>query len=66
MLDNILEVDANLTIWSSMYDCKQAGAAMFDLKAAYPSVHHAFIFAALRALGIPEFVVRAISALYSN
>eukprot|EP00959_Pyramimonas_sp_CCMP1952_P382986 8024854-Pyramimonas_sp.AAC.1 len=62
MLDNIVEVDSNLTIWSAMCGCKNTGAALFDLKAAFPSIHHMFIWACLRALGIPEFVIAAIIA----
>ncbi|CAK0884647.1 unnamed protein product [Prorocentrum cordatum] len=66
MLDNIVEVDSNLTIWSAMCGCKNAGSALFDLKAAFPSIHHMFIWACLRALGIPEFVIAAIIALYKD
>eukprot|EP00959_Pyramimonas_sp_CCMP1952_P434662 9101434-Pyramimonas_sp.AAC.1 len=50
----------------SVCDCRRAGAAMFDLKAAFPSINHSCIWAILRAYGIPEFIINSTMALYEN
>eukprot|EP00959_Pyramimonas_sp_CCMP1952_P301276 6303532-Pyramimonas_sp.AAC.1 len=66
MIDNIIEVDANMMLAHSVCDCRRAGSAVFDLKAAFPSIYHGYMRAILRAYGIPEFIIHSIVALYEN
>eukprot|EP00959_Pyramimonas_sp_CCMP1952_P144222 3019378-Pyramimonas_sp.AAC.1 len=66
MIDNIIEVDANLMLAHSVCDCRRAGSSAFDLKAASPSIDHVYIWAILRAYGIPEFIRFSIMAFYEN
>eukprot|EP00959_Pyramimonas_sp_CCMP1952_P469403 9494872-Pyramimonas_sp.AAC.1 len=66
MIGNIIEVDANLMIAHPICDCRRAGSALFDLKAAFPSINHCYIWAILRALGIPELIIMSITAFYGS
>eukprot|EP00959_Pyramimonas_sp_CCMP1952_P244211 5105098-Pyramimonas_sp.AAC.1 len=41
-----------------------AGAVTFDQKAAFPSIHHWWLFAVLTRWNLPSFFVNCIKALY--
>ena len=66
LVDNIIDLDATLLPSQAMCDMRRTGAALFDLKAAFPSINHACVWGVLRGYGIPEFIVCSIMALYHN
>ena len=53
--------------FSHSFELLPSGAAcFFDFKAAFPSVSHKFLWAALRHAGIPGNIIAAIQQLYQN
>ena len=63
VLDNLSEVDSAMLKWAVMDISPRFGTALFYIKAAFPNVSHAFIWAVLEALNIPSNVRRAIKSL---
>ena len=50
----------------SMLASNNAAMVFLDFAAAFPSIAHAFLFATLTAMGLPDFFVKAVFALYQN
>jgi hypothetical protein len=63
MCDNVIDIDATALHLEEYFD-HDAGVILFDFAAAFPSLSHRYIFAALHKLGVPPRVLRAINALY--
>lgn len=64
MIHNILDVD-----WHAMTVSLKApkdALLLFDFKAAFPSVSHAFLLRCLHALGLPKGVMNFIGSMYSH
>ncbi|CAK0903523.1 unnamed protein product [Prorocentrum cordatum] len=54
MIDNIIGLYANLVIANSLCDQKRAGSALFDLKAAFPSIMHEYTWIVFHSYGALE------------
>jgi endonuclease/exonuclease/phosphatase family metal-dependent hydrolase len=63
LIDNILETESFMMHSTKWFDDK-AGLLLLDFAAAFPSVAHRWIFAVLKAMGIPTFIFKAIQELY--
>jgi hypothetical protein len=65
MQDNIIEAEA-LALHICKHFNSESGMVLFDFSAAFPSLSHQFIFAALAELGVPEWFLMALRKLYSK
>jgi hypothetical protein len=63
MQDNIIEAEA-LALHITKHFNIEAGMVLFDFSAAFPSVCHKFLFAALARLGVPAWFCTALRKLY--
>ncbi|MFM7985220.1 MAG: reverse transcriptase domain-containing protein, partial [Candidatus Fonsibacter sp.] len=64
MNENILEMDYHAKLASLDLQCPVL--ILFDFKAAFPSVHHDFMWSVLEALAIPQKWRRMIALFYRN
>ncbi|MFM7985795.1 MAG: reverse transcriptase domain-containing protein, partial [Candidatus Fonsibacter sp.] len=64
MNENILEMDYHAKLAS--LDLRCPVLILFDFKAAFPSVHHDFMWSVLEALAIPQKWRRMIALFYRN
>ena len=62
MLANVVDVTHMAQLVSLGHD--QGGVMLFDFRAAFPSLSHAYLHAALRALGLPTHLLNFIQNLY--
>ena len=62
MLSNVLEVDHALMRTALFHDT--GVAIFFDFKAAFPSISHHFLRRVLRAVCLPQWLLRFVDALY--
>ena len=62
MLANIIDIDEIMQHTALGYD--DGFAVMFDFKAAFPSVDHAFMMDLFAHIGLPDFILGFIRALY--
>ena len=62
LLRNVVEVDAEMRVVTM--ECQEPAAVFFDFQAAFPSVGHTFLRAALSAAGVPASVRRLVDCLY--
>jgi hypothetical protein len=65
MQDNIIEAES-LAIHLCRHFASVSGIVLFDFASAFPSLGHSFIFAALRRLGVPDYIIMAIRKLYTH
>ena len=63
--DAVLALEA-AGIASTIEDPEDPGLVFLDQRAAFPSVARNFLFWVLRRMGIPEFILVAVLALYSD
>ena len=63
LLDNVLETEAS-AVHFAKYFGDTSGIILLDIAAAFPSLAHSWIFAVLRAMGVPRFFRRALANLY--
>ena len=64
MLQNIIDIDEASMRVSLKHP--RGAIVLFDFAAAFPSVSHAYLWEALRALGIPSGLLNAIQCFYVN
>ena len=64
MLANVADVDE--LMMQTALQRPQGAAWFFDFQAAFPSVSHVFLLSALRAAGLPSWLLRFVSYLYRN
>eukprot|EP00972_Heterocapsa_arctica_P089003 13125624-Heterocapsa_arctica.AAC.1 len=64
-MDNIFELEASAVALSAT-NVKKAAAILFDFAVAFPSLAHRWFFAVLMAMGVPDFVVSFVRALYTD
>ena len=64
MLANVLDIDHDSMRIS--LKTRTGTLILFDFKAAFPSVAHAYLWAALRAVGLPSNWIQALQRLYVN
>ena len=64
MIENIIEVEAKAI--STMSLNKSGAMICYNFAAAFPSVSRAFMWLVLEIIGIPQFIIKAIQALYAN
>ena len=62
MLRNVMEIDWSAQKVSLM--SRSGAVVLFDFRAAFPSLSHAYLHAALRALGLPIHLLNFIQNLY--
>ena len=65
MNDNILELEA-YGLLASLFGKPRPCFALWDFRAAFPSVEHEWIFFVLVAMMLPGFVIHAIKQLYKH
>jgi hypothetical protein len=63
--DNIIEAES-LAIHLCKHFAAESGMILFDFASAFPSLGHSFIFAALRRLGVPDYILTALRKLYTH
>ena len=64
MINNILDIDYNAMTVSLLH--AKGALLLFDFKAAFPSVSHAFLIDSLRSIGLPDHALNLIKALYDS
>ena len=64
MINNILDIDYNAMSVSLLHE--KGALLLFDFKAAFPSVSHAFLINSLRSIGLPDHALNFIQALYDS
>ena len=65
MLQNVLELET-YAVARAFAPSSAPALVLSDYAAAFPSIAREFIWIALKAIGIPEDVIRAIRGLYIN
>jgi hypothetical protein len=65
LVDNIMEIEA-MAIHVHKYYREASGIALFDFTAAFPSLSHKWLFAVLRAMGIPNNILAVLAQLYTG
>eukprot|EP00959_Pyramimonas_sp_CCMP1952_P022869 480508-Pyramimonas_sp.AAC.1 len=53
-------------MWQALDNSQAAGGALFDMKSAFPSVHHFWLFLALQRWRFPPFPINCIRSLYER
>ena len=64
MLSNVIDIDFEAMRVS--LTCEQGASVLFDMKAAFPSLAHEYLFKVLRHMGLPRTVLNIITALYNQ
>eukprot|EP00959_Pyramimonas_sp_CCMP1952_P193192 4039986-Pyramimonas_sp.AAC.1 len=66
IMDNVLATDVNMFHWGAVLGHRSTGSCFFDIRAAFPSICHSWIYLVLRAFNFPEFMITAIQLLCSS
>ena len=66
IIDNLIALESHLLEHATFFGQKFAGLFLLDIKSAFPSLDHEWLFHVLRELGIPEYFVAAIEQLYAD
>jgi hypothetical protein len=61
--DNVIEIEGFGQSYA-IADSEDPAILLFDIRAAFPSLAHAWLFVVLLCMGVPRFVIAAIKALY--
>ena len=64
MMHNLIDVD--LKAMTVSQDHPDGAMILFDFKAAFPSVSHAFLLRCLGYIGLPREAINFVSAMYSH
>ena len=64
MLSNVVDIDEIMML--TALSQPRGSAGFFDFQAAFPSVAHDFLMAALRAAGLPGWLTRFVEYLYEH
>ena len=64
MLQHIIDIDEESMRISLKHP--RGALILFDFEAAFPSVSHAYLWQALRALGVPNALINALKCFYAN
>ena len=63
LLDNLVEVEGFAQCYATA-SAENPAIVLFDIKTAFPSLAHHWLFVALRRMGIPTLICVAIKSLY--
>jgi hypothetical protein len=61
--DNVIEIEGFGQSYA-IADAEDPAILLFDIRAAFPSLAHAWLFVVLLRMGVPRFVIAAIRGLY--
>ena len=64
MIENILDIDASAVHASLLYE--RACLVLFDFKAAFPSISHAYMWKVLERIRLPAHLLRAFQGFYQG
>ena len=64
MIDNIRLIESDFLEHTVFQGAERAGLFLLDFAAAFPSIAHEYLFAALRSAGLPPWLLQFVRALY--
>ena len=63
MVENVVEIES-VAMKASFPLSNKAALILFDSAAAFPSISRRYMWLVLEAIGLPDYVIRAVKALY--